>query len=317
MTNALHGEAPDYNRKPNSIYKVYKSVWYLAIVTLLWGSSFSLTGHFLAGQVDSYFAVFFRTLAGTLIFVPFMVWRNLSLRLIGGLWLAGALQFGVTYALSYQSYTMLTVPEMLLFTTQTPLYISLLNNALERRFNPWTLIAALFAVSGGIVIHYHPLTGHFWKGFWLLQLANLTFAAGQVLCRRLLLKYKPEVALPRLFGHFFLGALVITAPLYYFFGQQGHLPQNDVQWTVLIYLSVVATALGSYWLAKGSTLVSVATLSIFNELHVPVGLIINMLLWGNDVPLLRLIAGCALIAIAIAINYARPTKPRTDIIADA
>ena len=284
-------------------------MWYLAIVTFLWGSSFSLTGHFLAGQVDSYFAVFFRTLAATLIFVPFMVWRNLPRRLIAGLWLAGALQFGVTYALSYQSYTLLTVPEMLLFTTQTPLYISLLNNALERRFNPWTLVAALFAVSGGMVIHYHPLTGHFWKGFWLLQLANLTFAAGQVICRRLLLKYQPEVPLPKLFGHFFLGALIITAPLCYFFGQPDHLPHTGVQWTVLVYLSVVATALGSYWLAKGSTLVSVATLSIFNELHVPVGLVINMLLWGNDIPLLRLIAGCGLIAIAIGINYRHPLRP--------
>ena len=65
---------------------------------------------------------------------------------------------------------------------------------------------------------------------------------------------------------------------------------------------------GQLLAAKGSTLVSVATLSVFNELHVPVGLIINMLLWGNDVPVLRLIAGCCLIAIAIGINYRHPSR---------
>lgn len=277
-------------------------MWYLLAVTLLWGSSFSLTGHLLAGQVDGFFTVFIRTLAGTLIFLPFLTWRGLSKKLLGGLWISGALQFGVTYALAYQSYTLLTVPEMLLFTTLTPLHISLLNNALDRRFNPMTLVAAIFAVAGGITIHYHGLVGSFWKGFWMLQLANFTFAAGQVLCRRLLLHYQPPVATKRLFGHFFLGALVISAPLFILFGNLHQLPQTALQWQVLLYLGVIATGVGSLWLTIGSTKVSITSLAIFNELHVPVGLIINILLFGNEVPLSRLFLGCALIGVAILIN---------------
>lgn len=272
-------------------------------VTLLWGSSFSLTGHILAGQVDGFFAVFIRTLIGALFFVPLMAWRGLPHRLIAGLWLCGALQFGITYALAYESFSLLTVPEMLLFTTLTPLYIGLINNALDRVFNPWTLLAAAFAVSGGMVIHYHGLSGDFWRGFWILQLANATFAAGQVICRRLLLARRPDLTMPKLFGHFFLGAVLITGPLFFFFGNPERLPHTPVQWGVLIYLGVVATALGSFWLAKGSTRVSVTALAIFNELHVPIGLIINMLFWGSDVPLLRLAAGCALIGVAVAVNY--------------
>lgn len=283
-------------------------MWYLSVVTLLWGLGFSLTGHILAGHVDGFFAVFIRTLVGAIVFLPMMTWRQLPAKLIGGLWICGALQFGITYALAYEAYTLLTVPEMLLFTTLTPLYISLINNLLDRRFNPWTLLAAVCAVSGGMVIHYHGLTGDFWRGFWILQLANATFAAGQVICRRLLLTHNPGIPMPRLFGHFFLGAILITGPLFFFFGQTTHLPQTTEQWGVLLFLGLFATALGSLWLAKGSLQVSATTLAIFNELHVPIGLIINLLFWGSDVPLLRLIGGCGLIGLAALINYVSSSK---------
>lgn len=290
-------------------------MWYMLAVTLLWGSSFSLTGHLLAGQVDGFFAVFLRTLIGALVFIPFMAWRTLPGRLVAGLWLCGALQFGITYALAYESFSLLTVPEMLLFTTLTPLYIGLINNIIDKTFNPFTLLAAAFAVSGGMVIHYHGLTGNFWRGFWILQLANATFAAGQVICRRLLLARHPGLPMTQLFGHFFLGAVLVTGPLFFLFGNTAHLPQNSLQWTVLLYLGLVATALGSFWLAKGSTQVSVTALAIFNELHVPIGLIINLLFWGSEIPMLRLVAGCSFIAVAVAINYlgaAWQRRHRTD-----
>ncbi len=278
-------------------------MWYLIIVTLLWGSSFSITGHMLAGQVDGFFTVFIRTLIAAAMFIPLLRWRGLSATFIAGLWLCGALQFGVTYALAYQSYTLLTVPEMLLFTTLTPLYISLINNALNKQFNPWTLLATLFTVSGGLVIHYQPLTGHFWLGFFILQLANASFAAGQVLCRRLLLTWRPTITMPHLLGHFFLGAVLLTAPLYFFFGDAHHLPQTSQQWQIIVYLGIVATAFGSLWLVKGSLQVSVTTLAIFNELHVPVGLIINLLFFGSSIPIFRLMAGCLCLGVAILINH--------------
>lgn len=278
-------------------------MWYLLVVTLLWGSSFSLTGHFLAGQVDGFFAVFIRTAAAFLLFLPFTRWRSLPPRLMLGLWVCGALQFGLTYALAFESFSFLTVPEMLLFTTLTPLYISLINHALARKFSASTLLAALVAVAGGIVIHYQPLSGEFWYGFWILQLANICFASGQVLCRRLLLYYSSEKLLFRLFGHFFFGAVLLTGLLYYFLGNKQMLPHTELQWGILLYLSVVATALGSLWLAIGSLRVNITTIAIFNELHVPIGLLINLVFWGSKVPWLRLLLGCILITTAMAINY--------------
>lgn len=56
----------------------------LVFVTVLWAFSFSLIGEFLAGQVDSDFAVLSRVLLGALVFLPFtagVAWlpdRNLA-----------------------------------------------------------------------------------------------------------------------------------------------------------------------------------------------------------------------------------------------
>jgi carboxylate/amino acid/amine transporter len=275
---------------------------YLLTVTLLWAFSFSLIGEYLAGRVDSDFAVLARVLVAALVFLPFTVWRGLPPRLLAGLWLAGALQFGVTYLCLYRSFTVLTVPEVLLFTVLTPIYVTLIDDALARRFNRWALLAAVVAVGGGAIIRFKPLEGDYLLGFLLLQVANATFAAGQVLCRQLLARHPVAQPLPRFFGHFFLGALLIALPSFLLFGNPEKLPHTSVQWGVLLWMGLFATALGMYWWVKGSTRVDAGTLAVLNELHVPAGLVVNLLIWNRDADLPRLAAGGAVILAAMWLN---------------
>lgn len=274
----------------------------LLVVTALWAFSFSLIGEYLAGQVDSDFAVLVRVLIAALVFLPLTLWRGLPRPLLAGFWLAGALQFGITYLCLYRSFQVLTVPEVLLFTVLTPIYVTLLDDALARRFSPWALLAALVAVSGGVIIRFDRLEGDYLLGFVLLQIANATFAAGQVLCRRLLLRYQPQQPLYRFFGHFFLGALVLALPSFLLFGNSDRLPQTGVQWGVLLWMGLFATALGLYWWVKGSIRVDAGTLAIMNELHVPAGLLVNLLIWNRDFDLPRLAAGAAVILAAMWLN---------------
>lgn len=274
---------------------------HLLIVTALWAFSFSLIGEYLAGRVDSDFAVLVRVLIAALVFLPFTLWRGLPRRMLAGFWLAGALQFGITYLCLYRSFQVLTVPEVLLFTVLTPIYVTLLDDALARRFSPWALLAALVAVGGGVIIRFDRLEGDYLLGFVLLQVANATFAAGQVLCRRLLLHYQPAQPLHRFFGHFFLGALLLVLPSFLLFGDAKKLPQTAVQWGVLVWMGLFATALGLYWWVKGSTRVDAGTLAIMNELHVPAGLLVNLLIWNRDFDLPRLAAGAAVILLAMAL----------------
>lgn len=275
---------------------------YLVAVTVLWAFSFSLIGEYLAGKVDSDFAVLVRVLIAALVFLPWTRWRGLPSRLLGGLWLAGALQFGLTYLCLYRSFTVLTVPEVLLFTVLTPIYVTLLDDAMARRFNPWALVAAAVAVGGGIIIRFRHLEGDYLWGFVLLQVANAAFAAGQVLCRQLLARYPTQLPLSRFFGHFFLGALVLALPSYLLFGNAERLPETSLQWGVLAWMGFFATALGMFWWVKGSTRVDAGTLAVMNELHVPAGLLVNLLIWNHGADLPRLAAGGAVILVSLAIN---------------
>ena len=275
---------------------------YLVLVTVLWAFSFSLIGEYLAGQVDSDFAVLVRVVIATAVFIPFTRWRGLPVRLLAGFWLAGALQLGIPYLCLYRSFNVLTVPEVLLFTVLTPIYVTLLDDGLAKRFNPWGLLAALVAVTGGIIIRFKNIEGEYLIGFLLLQIANATFAAGQVLCRQLLKRYPTEQPMHRFFGHFFLGALVLTIPSFLLFGDTGRLPQTITQWGVLVWMGLFATALGMFWWIKGSIQVDAGTLAVMNELHVPAGLLVNLLIWNHDANLPKLALGGAVIIASLWIN---------------
>ncbi|HUE93223.1 carboxylate/amino acid/amine transporter [Pseudomonas sp.] len=269
---------------------------YLVIVTLLWAFSFSLIGEYLAGQVDSYFAVLTRIVIAGLVFLPLTRWRGVAPGFMRGMLVIGALQFGVTYVCLYLSFSVLTVPEVLLFTILTPLHVTLIEDAFNRRFNPWALLAALVAVAGAAVIRYDQISADFYYGFFLLQIANATFAAGQVFYKHLLTRYPASMPEYRRFGYFYLGALAVALPAFLVFGNAARLPANVTQWSVLLWLGLVASGLGLYWWNKGASLVDGGTLAVMNNALVPAGLLVNLLLWNRDADLLRLGVGGLVIA---------------------
>jgi len=274
-------------------------VRYLLIVTLLWAFSFSLIGEYLAGAVDSYFAVLSRILIAGLLFVPLTRWRGQAPAFVRGMLLIGALQFGVTYVCLYLSFNLLTVPEVLLFTILTPLHVTLIEDALNRRFNPWALLAALVAVLGAGIIRYDGVSQGFLLGFLLLQLANFTFAAGQVLYKHLLLRHPSNEPQYRRFGFFYLGALLVALPAFLLLGNAERLPSTLLQWSVLGWLGVMASGLGLYWWNQGASLVDGGTLAVMNNALVPAGLLVNLLIWNHDADLLRLALGGAVIVASL------------------
>jgi drug/metabolite transporter (DMT)-like permease len=140
---------------------------YLFAVTLLWAFSFSLIGVYLAGHVDAWFSVLIRVALATLVFLPFI--KRLPPATAIKLMLIGAVQLGVMYSFYYHSFLFLSVPEVLLFTVMTPLYITLLNDTLNKQFNPQFFIVALIAVLGAVAIRYENLVHEFWLGLLLVK----------------------------------------------------------------------------------------------------------------------------------------------------
>lgn len=274
---------------------------YLLAITILWAFSFSLIGVYLAGQVDPWFSVFIRIILATLVFLPFMRFNNISNPLRLKLMAIGAVQLGLMYVFYYHSFLYLTVPEVLLFTILTPVYITLLNDLLDRSFNGKFLISALIAVAGALAIRFENITSDFIIGLLLVQGANLCFAIGQVTYKRLIHKMV-DVKQHEIFGWFFVGAAIVATLTYALFGDPEKLPTTTTQWSVLIYLGFIASGIGYFIWNKGATLVDVGSLAVMNNLLVPTGILVNVLIWNKDADLLRLMLGGGIILLALLFN---------------
>ncbi|MCG6401055.1 carboxylate/amino acid/amine transporter [Vibrio fluvialis] len=275
---------------------------YLSAVTLLWAFSFSLIGVYLAGQVDSWFSVLMRVALASIIFLPFLKFKQVPGKLIGKLMAIGGIQLGLMYCFYYQSFLLLSVPEVLLFTVFTPIYVTLIYDMLKGRFSPWYLVTAVIAVAGAAVIKFAGINENFFLGFMVVQGANLCFAIGQVGYKYVMERETVELPQHTVFGYFYLGALVVATVAFLLLGNPGKLPTTSVQWGILIYLGVIASGFGYFAWNKGACMVNAGALAIMNNVLVPAGLVVNILIWNRDVDLARLSLGGLVILLSLWVN---------------
>jgi len=276
---------------------------YLVLITCLWAFSFSLIDVYLAGSVDGDFAVLTRVILAGLLFLPFTQWHGIPNPLKAGTMLVGVLMIGVTYLCLYRSFLYLTVPEVLLFKVTTPLFVSLLDDAINRKFSPIALLSAFLAVLGAGYIRYDEITITYLTGLLLIQTANLAFAAGQVGYANLVKRYPVDIPQHRFFGYFNLGGLCITLPSFLIFGDPTMLPSTSLQWGVLLWLGIVASGVGLFLWNKGATMVDTGTLAIMNNVLIPAGILVNLLFWNKETDLERLAIGSIIILLSLGINY--------------
>ncbi|MBL5901338.1 DMT family transporter [Lelliottia amnigena] len=253
----------------------------LIITTILWAFSFSLIGEYLAGHVDSYFSVLMRVGLAALVFLPFLRLRGQTFKTILLYMLVGAMQLGVMYLFSFRAYVYLSVSEFLLFTVLTPLYITLIYDLLSKRRLRWGyVLSALLAVAGAAIIRYDKVSDHFWTGLMFVQLANISFAMGMVGYKRLM-ETRP-MPQHNAFAWFYMGAFIVAVVAWFMLGNPQKLPTTTVQWSVLIWLGVVASGLGYFMWNYGATQVDAGTLGIMNNVHVPAGLLVNLAIWQEQ-----------------------------------
>ncbi|MDO6707445.1 MULTISPECIES: carboxylate/amino acid/amine transporter [unclassified Photobacterium] len=275
---------------------------YLTAITLLWAFSFSLIGVYLAGQVDAWFSVLTRVTLAALVFLPFLRRQHLTGKLALKLMVIGAFQLGIMYCFYYQSFLYLSVPEVLLFTIFTPIYVTLIYDLLQRRFSAWYLVTAAIAVLGAAVIKFEGINENFILGFFIVQGANLCFAIGQVGYKVIMEKEQADLPQHTVFALFYIGAVCVALPMFLLFGNMDKLPTTNTQWSILVYLGIVASGLGYFIWNKGATLVNAGALAIMNNALVPAGLIVNLVIWNRDVDYPRLIIGGAIILLSLWVN---------------
>lgn len=287
---------------------------YLIAITILWAFSFSLIGVYLAGQVDAYFSVLTRVALATVVFLPFI--RRVPLNLAAKLMALGAIQLGCMYVFYYQSFLLLSVPEVLIFTILTPVYVTLIFDLLQGRFSYRYLITALVAVLGAAIIRYSSIGSEIFTGFLVVQGANICFAIGQVGYKVLLQRENLQLPQRAIFGYFYIGALAVTMVTWLLFGNPDKLPTTSLQWEILLYLGLIASGLGYFFWNKGATKVDAGTLAIMNNALVPAGLVVNLLLWNRDANLARLCIGGAVLLFSLLLHEYwgknQPAEPQFD-----
>jgi carboxylate/amino acid/amine transporter len=274
----------------------------LSLVTFIWAFSFSLIGVYLAGKLDSYFAVLIRVALASLIFIPFTNFKlphKYKIQIMG----TGIIQIGMMYIFFYKSFLFLSVPEVLLFTIFTPLYVTIIYDLLKGHFNPLYILTAAIAVAGAYIIKSSQVNEGFFAGFMMVQGANICFALGQVLYKKLLEnKNLKDINQSSIFGYFHFGALLISTVAFLLFGNTTRITPDMTQWGVLIWLGLIASGLGYFLWNRGATQVDAGVLAIMNNAVVPLGLIVNLLLWGKDVNYTDLLIGGGLILLALYIH---------------
>lgn len=273
----------------------------LIIVTLVWSFSFSFIAGYLSGQVDTWFAVAMRILLAFVVFIPFLRFK-IGVKKILMLMGVGACQLGIMYFFYYNSFNYISVPEVLLFTIFTPIYVTVIYDLLQG--NPPRLsylLTAVIAVCGAAVIRYDHISTEFLIGFFLIQGANIVFALGQVGYKRIMELY--PIPQHHAFAWVYFGALIIAALGWVVFGDAQKLPTTQEQWLVIIWLGVVASGLCYFLWNYGATQVDSGTLAIMNNIVIPAGIAVNVVIWHQQIDWLRFLIGSVIIVFALALHY--------------
>ncbi len=274
---------------------------YLWLVSLIWAFSFGLIKGQLTG-LDASFVAFARLLLAALAFLPFLRLRGVNRRLAGWLMVIGAVQYGLMYVSYIYAFRFLKAYEVALFTIFTPLYVTLIHDAFHRRVHLFSLLATILAVVGtAIVQQANLLSPDITRGFLMVQISNLCFALGQVAYREVMGSY-PEVRDRQVFGLLYIGG-ALSAGLPAFFTTSWtslNLLPHQVQ--TLLYLGVVASAIGFFLWNIGARKVNAGTLAIFNDLKIPLAVAVSLVFFGEQANLPRLLFGGGLVLAALALN---------------
>jgi drug/metabolite transporter (DMT)-like permease len=278
-------------------------MWRLVVVSIIWAFSFGLIKGKLTG-LDSGLVASIRLILCFLCFMPF-IFRVSLLKMRLRLMVLGVVQFGIMYLAYIQSYQYLPGYLVAVFTIFTPFYVIALNTVFDKNSRDTkTLamagVAVLLSIAGAAVIVFKtPGQEEFLMGFLILQLANIAFAIGQWNYQR----WADQSSNAGNMAWMYLGAALFASLVSFPQLDWVNIVISDEQIMVLLYLGVIASGLCFYLWNSGSKQVSPATLAVMNNGYIPVAVIASIVLFSEEVDLVRLIVGGGLILLSIVLSY--------------
>jgi len=273
-------------------------MFYLIIATILWSLSFSLIGHSLSSDINSWTLAFLRSTIACIFFVrwiDFKIPASYIMRII----FIGVLQIGVMYLLYLNAFNYTSVQKILLFTVTTPFYVSMISQIINQKLKLSAFFIVFLSVLGGLIIRITVFDINDLTGFFLVQLANICFALGQVLYKRLKKESIKTVSIFTDFAFFFIGATLATFTALVISPYNYTQPASINQWLLILWLGGGASGIGYYFWNYGSTQVRVETLATMNNLVIPLGLFIEIAFFSGNYNYQSLVIGTVIIASSI------------------
>lgn len=274
---------------------------FLVVVSILWALSFGLIKTYLSAT-DAYLVSLVRMLLSFVIFLPLLKPNRISLNIQFKLISTGAVQYGLMYIFYIHSFAFLKAYQVALFTIYTPVYVSLINDVLEKKIHVRFLLTAVISVIGTAVILHRGLDdSNYLFGFFLVQISNLSFAFGQIYYKKLITANR-DISQAGVFGFLYAGALLITALSSTLFTDWTAMHLDIMGVFTLFYLGVVASGVCFFLWNFGATRTNPGTLAAMNNLKIPLAVFASMILFGESGSLWRLILGSGIILVAIVLS---------------
>ena len=277
------------------------------ISSLVWAFSYGLIKGNLT-QLSPDFVAFSRLIIPFLLFFPLLKVKNLSFKKIFLFLSIGAVQYGVMYLCVIRSYQYLSAYQVVFFTAFTPIYVVLIDDVFTRSFKPFYLLTSLLAFLGVGLLYYQGVSlSQVWEGFILVQFSDLCFAFGQVAYKRLRMqegKMKDE----NIYALLFLGGALITGVSTTAFGGWSSISfLSFKQMWLLIYLGLIASGLCFFFWNKAAVKTPSGTLAIFNNVKIPLGVLVSIVFFGEEASRVPLLISLFLIGLALFLSesYAR------------
>ena len=225
--------------------------------------------------------------------------------------MTGLLQFGLMYLTYLAAFKTLKAYEVALFTIFTPVFVTLIDDAFSKKFNLLHFATALITVVGTWVIECGQIQSPgVITGFLLVQISNLCYAFGQVYYRNLMAQNGRLTDID-VFGYLYLGAVLITGLATVLLVPLNSIMLTAKQTWTLLYLGVVASGLSFFLWNIGARKVNTGTLAIFNDLKIPLAVLVSLLVFGEKTNIPALLIGGLIILAALVINeyFTRRKQP--------
>jgi len=276
---------------------------YLFIAIVIWGFAYNFSSN-ISAVVDNDFIALSRIFFATLLFLPFTKFIGLKKEFIVGLLYIGAIEVGAQYMFYYRIYDHISVAEALLFFATMPIFTTIFDDMFRKVVRPISFITAFIAIFAAVVIRWNEISESFLIGMILVQLVNVTHSFGMIWYKYHTIKYSCEdVPDHKIFFYLMSGGLIASSIIFMILGDPSDLPENNSEWGMIVYLGVIVTGLSYVLLNKGAKMVSGATTGIFQNLSIPVGMLITFLFFdtGSIDPITATIT-MIIMGIAVYIN---------------